>query len=47
MTREVVTTSPEVHLGQAARVMVERHLKRLPVIDDNGKLVGILGRLDL
>jgi CBS domain-containing protein len=47
MTREVATIGPEVHLGQAAKLMVERHLKRLPVVDENGKLVGILGRLDI
>ena len=27
--------------------MVEKHLKRLPVVDAGGKLVGILGRLDI
>jgi CBS domain-containing protein len=47
MTREVVTTSPEVVLGRAAKVMVEKHLKRLPVVNQEGKLVGILGRLDI
>ncbi len=47
MTREVVTVDPETILGRAARVMVEKHLKRLPVVDGNGKLVGILGRLDI
>jgi CBS-domain-containing membrane protein len=34
-------------LGRAARLMVEKHLKRLPVVDANGKLAGILGRLDI
>ncbi|MGH7781707.1 MAG: DUF190 domain-containing protein [Candidatus Binataceae bacterium] len=47
MTREVVTTSPDTILGRAARQMVEKHLKRLPVVDQDGKLVGILGRLDI
>jgi CBS domain-containing protein len=47
MTREVVTISPDAILGRAARLMVEKHLKRLPVIDPEGKLVGILGRLDV
>lgn len=47
MTREVVTISPDVILGRAARLMVEKHLKRLPVVDSEGKLVGILGRLDV
>ena len=47
MTREVVTVSPEASLGAAARLMVERHLKRLPVVDSERHLVGILGRLDV
>lgn len=47
MTREVVTVDPETILGRAARMMVEKHLKRLPVVDGAGKLVGILGRLDI
>jgi CBS domain-containing protein len=47
MTREVVTTSPEAPLGRAARLMVARHLKRLPVVDNQGRLIGMLGRLDI
>jgi CBS-domain-containing membrane protein len=47
MTTEVVTTTPDTVLGAAARLMVEKHLKRLPVVDQAGTLVGILGRLDI
>jgi CBS domain-containing protein len=47
MTRQVVTTTPDTVLARAARLMVEKHLKRLPVVDNDGKLVGILGRLDI
>jgi CBS domain-containing protein len=47
MTTPVVTVSPDVILGRAARLMVEKHLKRLPVVDSDGKLIGILGRLDI
>ena len=47
MTTGVVAVSPDMILGRAARLMVEKHLKRLPVVDGNGKLVGILGRLDV
>ena len=47
MTTGVVTVPPDMILGRAARLMVEKHLKRLPVVDGNGKLVGILGRLDV
>lgn len=47
MTTEVVTTTPDTVLGAAARLMVDKRLKRLPVVDANGTLVGILGRLDI
>ncbi len=47
MTRDVVTISPDAILGRAAKLMVEKHLKRLPVVDKDGKLLGILGRLDV
>lgn len=34
-------------LAEAAHRMVERGLKRLPVVNDEGRLVGVLGRLDV
>jgi CBS domain-containing protein/PII-like signaling protein len=47
MTRQVLSVGPDVLIGRAARLMVEKHLKRLPVVDADGKLIGILGRLDI
>jgi CBS-domain-containing membrane protein len=47
MTGEVVTIAPDSSIGAAARAMVQHHLKRLPVVDSQGCLVGIVGRLDL
>lgn len=47
MTREVVAVGPDEVIGKAARLMVEKRLKRLPVVDSEGVLVGILGRLDI
>ncbi len=47
MTREVITATPDLLLGRAAKLMIDKHVKRLPVVDQNGKLVGILGRLDI
>ncbi|MGD0076247.1 MAG: DUF190 domain-containing protein [Candidatus Binataceae bacterium] len=47
MTREVVTVAPDMILGRAAKLMVDKGLKRMPVVDADGKLVGILGRLDI
>lgn len=40
----VASTAP---LSEAAKIMVHRKLKRLPVVDDRGSLVGIVSRIDL
>jgi CBS domain-containing protein len=47
MTSPAVTISSAVTIGEAARLMDSRHVKRLPVVDDNGVLVGIVSRRDL
>jgi CBS domain-containing protein len=47
MTRPVVTALAEEHLGVATARMVKSGLKRLPVTDPQGKLVGMLSRLDI
>jgi CBS domain-containing protein len=47
MTTPVVTVRPEATLAEAARRMHERHVKRLPVVDASGRLVGIVSRADL
>jgi len=41
MTTEVLTTSPETPLREAARTMLDRKIGCLPVLKD-GRLVGIL-----
>ncbi len=46
MTRDVVTISPDASAFQALKIMNERRIGRLPVVQ-NGKLVGILSRSDL
>lgn len=47
MTREVVTVGPDVLVADAAREMLERRLKRLPVVDSAGRLLGMLSRIDV
>ena len=47
MTREVARVGPDEALGQAAHLMAERRLKRLPVVDQTNRLVGILSRVDV
>ncbi|MFI8454643.1 CBS domain-containing protein [Kitasatospora sp. NPDC085464] len=47
MTSPVVTAHAEWTLAEAARVMHRKKLKRLPVIDRDGRLTGIVSRSDL
>jgi len=47
MTVPVVTVHRDTSVVQAARAMDEGHLKRLPVVDDTGRLVGMVTRRDL
>jgi CBS domain-containing protein len=47
MTAPAVTVSPAAAAADAARLMQTRHLKRLPVVDENGQLAGIVSRADV
>ncbi|MFD4208340.1 CBS domain-containing protein [Micromonospora tulbaghiae] len=47
MTAPAVTVTPDATIVEAARLMDARGVKRLPVVDDLGRLVGIVTRGDL
>ena len=47
MTEDLITSTAEVTIGEAARVMATRGVKRLPVVDGDGVLVGIISRADV
>jgi CBS domain-containing protein len=47
MTSPAVVARPEWTVVEAARVMESNHVKRLPVVDDAGRLVGLISRADL
>jgi CBS-domain-containing membrane protein len=47
MTSPAITVRPEASVRQAARIMVERGVKRLPVVDEERRLLGIVSRADL
>ncbi len=47
MTAAVVTVAPEETVTTAARLMYTRRVKRLPVTDAHGRLVGIISRADV
>jgi CBS-domain-containing membrane protein len=47
MTAPPVTVGPRSSVADAARLMHERRVKRLPVVDLEGRIVGIVSRMDL
>ena len=47
MTDKVVTITADASLGEAARLMAARGIKRLPVVGDGGTLEGIISRADI
>jgi CBS-domain-containing membrane protein len=47
MTKEVVAVHPETEIVQAARLLLERHINGLPVVDQEGRLEGIICQDDL
>jgi CBS-domain-containing membrane protein len=46
MTTEVVTATPDTHVAELGRLMVDRHLRAVPVVDGD-RLVGIVSRVDV
>jgi len=47
MTQSVITIKPETTIVEAADIMLQRHVSGLPVVDDSGKLVGVVSEGDL
>ncbi len=47
MTENVISIGAEASIGEAARVMANKRVKRLPVVDDEGNLIGIISRADV
>lgn len=47
MTKDAVTIAPDKPIKEAAQLMHNRRVRRLPVVDENNQLVGILTRSDI
>jgi CBS domain-containing protein len=47
MSAPAVTIYPDATIPRAAQIMADRHIRRLPVVGDDGHLVGIVTRRDL
>lgn len=47
MTKNVITVLPDISLPEAHNIMTEQTIRRLPVVNKYGKLVGIITRGDV
>src|SRR5688572_33245294 len=46
MNREVLTLSPELPIGEAVTLLVRRGFSGAPVVERDGRLVGVLSEID-
>jgi len=46
-TTDVVTVDPGQELGEALRLMAQHQVRRLPVVEEDGRLVGVLAQADV
>jgi CBS-domain-containing membrane protein len=47
MTRDVVTFGPEDSVHDIAKVLHDKRINRVPIVDEENKLLGILSRADI
>lgn len=47
MTKDLITVNPDKPIEDAATLLVQNKIKRLPVIDKEGNLMGIVSRKDI
>ena len=43
-THKVVAATPDQHVGEVARILAKKQFKKLPVVDGDGRLVGVIRR---
>jgi CBS domain-containing protein len=46
-SRDLVTIDPQQDLDEALRLMAKHQVRRLPVVEEDGRLVGILAQADV
>ena len=47
MTKKLITVSPEMEITHAAKLLLEKRINGVPVVEEGGKMVGILCQSDL
>ena len=47
MTAPVITVGPEAKLAEAVKVMAEKNISGLPVVDEDNRVIGIISEADI
>ena len=47
MSSKIITIKQEQTIEEGATLLVKKSIKRLPVVDKEGKLIGIVSRRDI
>ena len=47
MTKNVITVSPDESMMKASKLMKDHEIRRLPVVDEQGRLIGIISDRDV
>src|SRR4051794_4105455 len=46
-SKDIVTIDPQQNLDEALRLMAQHQVRRLPVVEEDGKIVGIVAQADI
>jgi len=46
-TKQLVTIDPQQNLDEALRLMAQHQVRRLPVVEEDGRLVGVIAQADV
>ena len=47
MVRDVVTVKPDADVAEAIKLLIDHDISALPVVDDDGSVVGVVSKADL
>jgi CBS domain-containing protein len=47
MSAPAITTRPDADIRDVARILDGKRIKRLPVVDERNRLVGVISRADI
>ncbi len=47
MKTDIITVKPDTEISKAVKILLDNHINGVPVVNDNGELIGILCQSDL